>query len=102
VQEKVHQRESARARDQILAVVSLRLNAFRVSAIEDALGLVDKPLVTANKKSAGAAGWIGDRELRFAAGVRLHHAHDGLNQNAWREVLAGAFLSFARCFLEQA
>src|SRR5205807_2128037 len=39
VQEKVHQRESARTRHQILTVVSLCLDAFRVSTIEDAFNI---------------------------------------------------------------
>src|SRR5207244_1418314 len=77
VQEKVHQRESARARHQILSIVSLRLDVFRVSAIEDAFRLADKPLVAADEKSARANSWICDRELGFAARVRLHDAHDG-------------------------
>ena len=47
-------------------------------------------------------GWIADREVRFAARVRLHHAHDRFDQHARREVLARAFLSFARGFFEQA
>src|SRR5207249_7029863 len=85
VQEKVHQRESARTRHQILTVVSLCLDTFRVGAIEHALGLVDEPLITAHEKSAGAASWIRNCKFRFATRVRLHHAHDRLDQNARRE-----------------
>src|SRR5437667_10191499 len=43
MQEKVHQRESARTRHQILSVVSLRFDAFRVSAIKNTFRLIDKP-----------------------------------------------------------
>src|SRR5439155_26208909 len=76
VQEKVHQRESPRTWNEILAVISLCLNPLRISAIEDAFRLIDKPLVAANKKSAGAHGWVSNCEVRFATRVRLHHAHD--------------------------
>src|SRR5437667_8400908 len=75
VQEKVHQRESARTRHQILTVVSLCLDAFRVSTIEDAFRLLDQPLIAADEKSACAAGWIRNCEFRFSTRVRLHHAH---------------------------
>src|SRR5439155_2560627 len=98
MQEKVHQRESTRTRHQILTVVSLRLDSFRVGATEHALGSVDKPLVTAHEKSAGAASWIRNCKFWFATRVRLHRTHDRFDQNARREVLAGAFLSFARRF----
>ena len=80
----------------------MRLDAFRVSAIKDPFRLLDKPLVAADEKSACADGWIRNCEFRFATRVRLHHAYDRFNQNARRKVLAGAFLSFARGFLEQA
>src|SRR5207253_10127761 len=76
VQEKVHQREPARTRHQILTVVSLRLDAFRVTAIEDALRLLDEPLVAADEKSASAARWIRNCEFRFATRVRLRYAQD--------------------------
>src|SRR5207249_935474 len=102
VQEKVHQRESARTRHQVLTVVSLRLDALGVGTIKNPFRLIYKPLVTANKKSARAARRISNCEFRFATRIRLHDPHDRFDQNSRREVLTGAFLSFARRFLEQA
>src|SRR5206468_3998307 len=94
--------ESARTRHQVLTVVSLRLDTFRVSAIEDAFRFLDKPFVAANKKSSSADGWIAQSELWFAARIGFHHAHKRFNQNSRCKVLAGAFLPFACRLLEQA
>ena len=89
--------------DEILAEVGLRFDAFGVGAVERRrFGLLDQPFVAADEKAAGAARWIADREFGFAARVGLHHADDGLDQHARREVLARAFLAFAGGFFEQA
>ena len=94
-------RKPARARHQILTVIRLRLDSLRVRAIEDAFGLIDQPLVTAHKKSARAAGRVGNGEFRFAARIGLHHAHDRFDQHTGSKVLPRAFLSFARRFFQQ-
>ncbi len=58
VEKQIHQREPARARHEVLAVIGLCFDAFRIRAVEDAFRFVDQPFVAANEKAAGAAGGI--------------------------------------------
>jgi len=69
---------------------------------EDATRLGHEPFIAADEKAARATGWIADPEVRFAARVGLHQPDDRLDQDAGREVLAGAFLPFTGGLFEQA
>ena len=102
VQKQIHQREPARARHEILAEVGLCLDAFGVGAVEHAFGLLDQPFVSANEKAAGAAAGSQIVKSGLPRGSGFITRHDGLDQHARREVLAGAFLALAGGLLEQA
>ena len=54
-----------------------------------------------HQKPAGAARRIADTEIRVHSRVGLDTANDRLDQHPRREVLPGAFLPFARRFLQQ-
>ena len=104
VEKQIHQREPARARHEVLADEGLRFDAPGVRAVEHAAGNFPghEPFVTANEKAARAAGRVADAEVRFPARVGFHHPDDGLDERSGREVLARAFLAFARGLFEQA
>lgn len=104
VEEQIHQREPTRARHEVLADEGLRFDAPGVRAVEHAAGnfLGHEPFVAANKKAARAARRIANGEALLPARVGLHHADDGLDEGAGREVLARAFLAFAGGLFEQA
>lgn len=98
VEEKIHQREPARTRDEVLAEVGLRLDALRIGTVEDAFGFRDEPFVGADEKAAGAARRVADFEVGLPARVGLHHMADGLDERAWREVLARTLLPLLAAF----
>ena len=103
VQKQVHQREPARARHEVLAVIDFFADEI-IRAVKHAAGdgLGDEPFPRADEKAAGAAGGIAEAEVGIATRVGLHDAADGLDERAGREVLASAFLAFAGGLFQQA
>jgi hypothetical protein len=102
VEEQVHEREPARSRHEVLAVINFLADEI-IRAIEHAAGdgLGDEPFPRADEEAARAAGGIADAEVGLAARVGLHDAADGLDERARGEVLARAFLAFAGGLFEQ-
>lgn len=91
-----HEGEPPGALDEFLAMVDVFLDAFGEVAVEGAvLGGFHEPFVRGDEEAAGAASGVADGEVRASAGVGLHAADDGLDEDARGEILAGTFLAFA-------
>ena len=60
-----------------------------------------EPLVGSDQEAAGAAGRVADGEVLADSRVGLHAADHRLDEDARREVLAGALLALAGCLLQQ-
>lgn len=100
---KIHQGEAAGALDEFLAIVDGFFDPAGDVALEGAaLGCVHEPFIGGDEETARAASGIADREVWPNARIGFHAADDGLDQDARREILAGAFLPFAGGFFEQA
>ena len=94
VQEQVHGAEAGGGRHQLDRVERLRLEVAHLLAIE--LVLLDDVAGGGEEKAAGARGGIDD----CGPGLRTHDGDDGVDQDARREVLAGAGFGVLGVLLE--
>lgn len=101
MEEQVHQREPARARDEVLAVVGLLPDPLDILAVERAFALLQQPFVGADEEAAGAAGGVADGKVRRAARVGFHYPNDALYQDARSEVLTRPLLPLTGRPLQQ-
>ena len=88
--------------NQVLAEVGVLHYSLGGRAIKaTTTGFFDKPLIRRHEKAASPAGRIADLELTGVARVRLHAAHNRLDEEPRSEVLAGSLLSLTGGLLEQ-
>ena len=102
VEKEVHESETARTRHQVCAEVRAGSEPFRQRPVYRAvLRLLHEPFVRGDEETARATRGVTHGEVLVSARVRLDAADDALDDEAWREILARAFLPFARRLLQQ-
>src|SRR6266567_379599 len=101
MQVKIHKGQSPGTLDEIIAEVRRFPYTPGNIPFQRAASLFDQPLISGDQKASGTASRIADREIFVSPRIGFHAANNRLDENARREVLTRALLTFARRLFQQ-
>jgi hypothetical protein len=101
MQVQVHQGQTSRAGNEILTVVGFGPETLCHVPIQRSPCLLEQPLVSRHEEATRTTGGIANLEVLTGARIRLHATDHGPDEDARREVLAGALLPLGGRLLQK-